>query len=1365
MVKLFREKLILKAIAFILIGAFIFTSAPVTTYASVNSPYKLRTKAAGNSIAETKEIKSGLTGRAVQGIKNFKLGSEPSGKVAGNLATETSALTAASLVALDLRGRALGLDKEQIKKVKDRADGIAKRIYTEVADRMGIILLVRVAEGIGRDEVAESFDANDVIVPDTLLGEVEAIKKAIETGANTYKSNSTGITYTIEDAVIDVIEGTNAFVFNVGGKPIAKLALWESGGTSIIATGSGIRSIGNCPDVYADGIATVVPPEKRQDFISNPLDPELIASDPVKIRQVLLRIAKANGITINDMEVLLMDRSREKAKLAVLQDLQKDFPGLEIVQIADGTVAHNIEAALGRKEGKHKVVMTVGGSAEWFFNLDVASIFKELGALTSVRVYSKNVNKAGDAKDAGEATDLERRYAFDEDEAAQIRKLRPQDGEDILYGKKLFTQEDVIGYVDASIAIITHNGVFQLPGVEKLRDGSYKVSLLRFAKVAGKLSRWVEERIITEGELAALLVNETDTVLANLKEKEPWINAQNAITYLIQARDKRYLKAVGAVGTADLKVEPGSNMFQALRKAGKATTAVNVVSYNQIEGHLRALIGENAFGILEVARSQLGYALDENKIKQYIEEIVQNTDSSVPLDIHGDHMQYKAIEQMKILKEEYEKVHGEGSFSDDININSIDIKILRSVQERFNKEIEKERQAIKDINARLIKVIDMLQKRFGKGVIFGSIAIDASTIFDQVAGDIVSNFYLNHGTHAERLVVRLENDFALPLEWGVDFLKLDPESDAAKQRLNEIKDKVTSDMKKRGKTSDEIDAYVKELESAYGALVREARKDGQAEEEVIAAYDKVMREIEQAKIAGVISPEIFSTLSENQKLLLLPASNVEETAIQVKAIRDLLKSSYPDLAQTFGIEVEVGHVDRKVPNPRHLDKKGKPVMEAKMTHPQAVRVMGEYLKGKGLSFDLIATNNGSGHGTEFDTETLTPVSQVGKISPYLTLELQREAEKFGASIAQHGTSGSIDPELTEIAASGVNKFNIATNYQQILLNVLALLDDGLEGEKLMERLQTDGDALMSGLHENTRAKIKDVAGRFKDGTLSTSEAATDSLFMKFMKKTYAWGVTKKKINDSSSKEDIAKTLAKEFKRVFGEMDEDLYALGTFVKSNIRLLDLMAYSESPAEFNNLLSSVKGESNGALVIGANAVIQNSGMLAILKKVKQVLPNFKIAVWTNDKLEAYKLRLMGVTEVADVITQTAEGAVMQLSQLGITNAEDIVAISSDADNDAGNYLASRPGLRVLNLQAPKKVNINDVHLVIARAIATIAKNTEASVALNQAYYDNGQITRGDLNALSDFAVQSVNVPLVRTTETLAKIQEARRKLAEQI
>lgn len=411
----------------------------------------------------------------------FKIGYQPLTVIADDLNTETTAITAAALTEAGLRGKALGLDKKdpiqkkEIAIIKDAADSMAKDIYQNVIEKSGSVVHVHVSEGFGRDALSaeDVFQSNERINPRGTEGR--------------------------HHAIMDVVEGTNSFVTNANGKRLSELKDSESGATSIMITGLGVKSLGNCPDCYVHYIGTTVPLEKKSEFTGkNALDPEIIAKDPAKIEGMLSRIANANNIGIGDLEVVIMARDREKQNLDVLAGLQKKYAGLKVVKIEDGTVAHSLEAAFGRKEGKHKIVMTIGGAPEGFFNLAVAGLFKDQGALASMRIYSMHVNETTSGE---KAFDLATRYVFDANEIADIKELRLSDGEAVLKGEKLFTQEDVKGNVEGSMAFITNNGVFGVSGAKKLEDGSYNVNVLRFGNVNGKPCEWFENKSIVAADL------------------------------------------------------------------------------------------------------------------------------------------------------------------------------------------------------------------------------------------------------------------------------------------------------------------------------------------------------------------------------------------------------------------------------------------------------------------------------------------------------------------------------------------------------------------------------------------------------------------------------------------------------------------------------------------------------------------------------------------------------------------------------------------------------------------------------------------------------------------------------------------------
>jgi len=106
--------------------------------------------------------------------------------------------------------------------------------------------------------------------------------------------------------------------------------------------------------------------------------------------------------------------------------------------------------------------------------------------------------------------------------------------------------------------------------------------------------------------------------------------AQDAITMLIAAQDMKYGESFDSKGTAQLVDAPkqgefaaGRPVFEAVSKSGRAIKAVNIVTYNQIEGHIISAIKQDAILILEVARSQLGYALDAKKVIEYAKEVME----------------------------------------------------------------------------------------------------------------------------------------------------------------------------------------------------------------------------------------------------------------------------------------------------------------------------------------------------------------------------------------------------------------------------------------------------------------------------------------------------------------------------------------------------------------------------------------------------------------------------------------------------------------------------------------------------------------------------------------------------------------------
>lgn len=704
------------------------------------------------------------------------------------------------------------------------------------------------------------------------------------------------------------------------------------------------------------------------------------------------------------------------------------------------------------------------------------------------------------------------------------------------------------------------------------------------------------------------------------------IYQHQALTYLVDLRDKMYMRAIGSgnivldgtaevEGTADIVKKyaekkgvvipegafyPGHLVAEAIREHNataapgkkKGIIAVNTLSYGEILAHLQSAKELKAAIIIEIAKSQIGTALQSDMLVKYVKETAEEIGCDVPIVMHADHNQYgeDSFKQREILKGEYEKVKGKGSFKTigfvkkgdkeverelfDIIKDIEDIEILKKVKETLAKNTEKERKGIQDLNRREIK----------DG--FTSIAVDGSTIVDLLAGEIILRHFEENGSKEEQLIVGLEKNFRLALRYGSEFLKLDPNSPEAlkeKDRVkSEVREAITTRKESLKMTDEMMNTMLKErmadIENCFGAIQREAKERGLDPKKAVAAYDKIMMlEIEASvngKLEEILNISEFKTTKEKidiEKLryLLLPTSNIQETIFQMGKMQELIEAlakadpqRFAHLLKWMGREIEGGHIDKK-------DEKG----EYKLTHPWVGVAMMARMLLAGYYSDFVAKNNGSGHGTEFDKKNLVPKSQVTKISPYLTAEICRylktlaendeiyalmvgltnediakiketakELLPFGSSEAQHGTSGSDLRELEVLVrGAGEIKVNIATIYQQINLNLYCLVHQGYSGQKLLDYVQAHGEELVEELHPNTRDEIIKISKEIAADPAKAQLKADDSIFTELLKRTYLLQVKKGKLNDKSSAEDIAVALAKETKRVYLDLDPRITA--------------------------------------------------------------------------------------------------------------------------------------------------------------------------------------------------------------------------------
>ncbi len=122
--------------------------------------------------------------------------------------------------------------------------------------------------------------------------------------------------------------------------------------------------------------------------------------------------------------------------------------------------------------------------------------------------------------------------------------------------------------------------------------------------------------------------------------------------------------------------------------------------------------------------------------------------------------------------------------------------------------------------------------------------------------------------------------------------------------------------------------------------------------------------------------------------------------------------SKPIAERNLGLEVEVGEI-KSAGTEAHLS-----------TVEEAVDLM-ERLHASGISPDLLAVNNGSKHGNYLEGEKIfIDLERTGQI-------YQAIHGRFGASIAQHGITGTPPHLIGRFAEYGIRKGNVGTQWQNV----------------------------------------------------------------------------------------------------------------------------------------------------------------------------------------------------------------------------------------------------------------------------------------------------------------------------------------------
>ncbi|MGE5308203.1 MAG: glucose-6-phosphate isomerase family protein [Deltaproteobacteria bacterium] len=208
-----------------------------------------------------------------------------------------------------------------------------------------------------------------------------------------------------------------------------------------------------------------------------------------------------------------------------------------------------------------------------------------------------------------------------------------------------------------------------------------------------------------------------------------------------------------------------------------------------------------------------------------------------------------------------------------------------------------------------------------------------------------------------------------------------------------------------------------------------------------------------------------------------------------------------------------------------------------------------------------------------------------------------------------------------------------------------------------------------------------------------------------------------------------------------------------------------------EYGAFVETVKAakDAKGALVVGANALMDNAGLLSSLKQVKDANPGIKVVVWANGIFEAAKLQAMKVDMIADGITDKGlRGAFATVEQLGVPqNRVSLINSAIDVENikteyaaaDLSAVLAQKQGVKAVSVQAPdmKAAAVNAMPLVVARAVTGAMADNTAVVAsyqaLGKSLVDNDAVAPENLKALDDLTKDVAEAPLVKVSDEMVK------------
>ena len=219
---------------------------------------------------------------------------------------------------------------------------------------------------------------------------------------------------------------------------------------------------------------------------------------------------------------------------------------------------------------------------------------------------------------------------------------------------------------------------------------------------------------------------------------------------------------------------------------------------------------------------------------------------------------------------------------------------------------------------------------------------------------------------------------------------------------------------------------------------------------------------------------------------------------------------------------------------------------------------------------------------------------------------------------------------------------------------------------------------------------------------------------------------------------------------------------------IQAQDKIVYDGTSVRYGNFVNALRqSKDQGNVIMGANAILENGGTTA-LKMLKGT--NYNVIIWAQDEAMLEKLQAMGIEEVTKTLmSEERPENLKYLLMMSRKNGIPTTLVVSPLDRKEIDLEEIRSlGVQVINLETPnvKEMRINSMPLVIARAIAGIAKDNriiDEFKKLTTAYGENAQISAENLAVVNNLATQISTVPLVPVNPDIAQAAEIYKTTSE--